>query len=113
MSLRNVVPRELEDSKTQQLVSSVSVSLLGPVLRFLSLGGRRKISVLTVPLVLAGRWVGGGKEAVIGVWPRQGALGTWREVGGCRPDLGGKTDLVSNGTWGEEEEEASRMVPVL
>lgn len=28
-------------------------------------------------------------------------------------DLGGKTDLVSNGTWGEEEEEASRMVPVL
>ena len=82
--MRNVVPRELEDSKTQQLVLSVSVSLLDPVMPFLSLGGRLRISVLTVPLALAGRWVGGGKEAVIGVWPRQGALGTWREVGGSK-----------------------------
>lgn len=40
------------------------------------------------------------------------SLDLYREVGGYRAYLGGKTDLVSNGTWGWKEE-AFRMVPGL
>ena len=33
-----------------------------------------------------------GRILLLGSGPDQGALGTQREVGGCRPNLGGKTD---------------------
>ena len=35
---------------------------------------------------------------LLGSGSDQGALGMQSEVGGCRPNLGGKTDSGSNGT---------------